>query len=187
MDWRVEVWSQWCPAALPFGWLLSTLFGRRLDQLAMPLRPLDTALGMDSRVTTLRSSTGEQLGAAWLRTLRSTGQVVYSGWYGVSQLPESPSPSIRVVFPLPNGSVTVFLEPSVGDSGSLLLTSPIGRFGENGAYLVVRNDERISARRVPLNEQFRIYVDDEETLRTDHRLQLWSVPALRLHYRLQPH
>ena len=39
--WRLEVWSQWCPAAWPFGWLLSALFARRLQQLSLPLRPLE--------------------------------------------------------------------------------------------------------------------------------------------------
>ncbi len=41
---------------------------------------------MDSRVVSLRDANGVQLGAAWLRTLRSTGQVVYSGLYGTKQL-----------------------------------------------------------------------------------------------------
>lgn len=39
---------------------------------------------------------------------------------------------------------------------------------------------------VPLAEQFRVYVDDEGTLRTDHALSLWSIPVLQLHYRLTP-
>ena len=50
-EWRLDVWSQWSPAAFPGGWLLSSLFARRLQQLALPLRPLDVAQGMDSRVT----------------------------------------------------------------------------------------------------------------------------------------
>jgi hypothetical protein len=87
--WRLEVWSQWCPVAWPFGWLLSALFSRRLQQLSMPLRPLDAAQGMDSRVSTVRDSEGHQLGAAWLRTLRATGQTIYSGFYGVAQLPKA--------------------------------------------------------------------------------------------------
>jgi hypothetical protein len=41
--WRIDVWSQWYPAALPGGWILSSLFARRLQQLALPLRPLDVA------------------------------------------------------------------------------------------------------------------------------------------------
>jgi hypothetical protein len=185
-DWRLDVWSQWCPAALPGGWLLSALFARRLQQLALPLRPLDVARGMDSRVVSVRGVDGSQLGAAWLRTLRTTGQVLYSGWYGVTQLPNPKSASLRVVFPLPNGSVTVFLRPSLGRDGDLVLTSPIGRFGDDGAYLIVRHAlNSATVRRVPLAEGFRVYVDDEGTLRTDHALNLWSVPVLRLHYRLE--
>jgi hypothetical protein len=185
-DWRLDVWSQWCPAALPGGWLLSALFARRLQQLALPLRPLDVAQGMDSRVVSVRGVDGLQLGAAWLRTLRATGQVVYSGWYGVTQLPEPKTVSIRVVFPLPNGSVTVFLRPSRGRDGALVLTSPVGRFGDDGAYLVVSDSENSAAvRRVPLAEQFRVYVDDEGTVRADHALNIWSVPTLRFHYRLE--
>ena len=185
-EWRLDVWSQWCPAALPGGWLLSAVFARRLQQLALPLRPLDVAQGMESRVVSLRDSVGRQLGAAWLRTLRSTGQVVYSGWYGTVQLPRTLDPSIRVMFPLPNGSVAVFLRPSVEPGGALTLTSPIGEFGDDGAYLIVRAGGRSAfVRRVPLAEQFRVYVDDEGTLRTDHALTLWSIPVIRLHYRLE--
>ncbi|MDQ6784119.1 MAG: hypothetical protein M3063_11900 [Actinomycetota bacterium] len=110
-QWRMQVWSQWCPAAWPFGWLLSAVFSRRLHQLALPLRPLDTAHGMDSRVIAVSNSNAEgvQVGAAWLRTLRSTGQTVYSGWYGITTVPNRNSSSVRVVFPLPNGSVTARL------------------------------------------------------------------------------
>jgi hypothetical protein len=142
---------------------------------------------MESRVVSLRDDTGTQLGSAWLRKLRSNGQIVYSGWYGVAQLPNPPTPSVRVVFPLPNGSLAVFLRPAVDASGALLLTSPLGSFGDDGAYLIVRGDGTSAAvRRVPLAERFRVYVDDEGTLRTDHALDLWSMPVLRLHYRLEP-
>jgi len=182
--WRLDVWSQWCPVAVPGGWLISALFARRLQQLALPLRPLDAAQGMDSRVVTLRTDDGTQLGAAWLRTLRATGQVVYSGFYGTANMPGNSHTSIRVAFPLPNGSVTVFLRPSIERDGSLALTSPISAFGDDGAYLIVRDDERAWVRRVPLAERFHVYVDCDGTLRTDHALSLWTVPVLRFHYRL---
>jgi hypothetical protein len=77
--WRLEAWSQWSPGAWPVGWLLSTLFSQRLQQLALPLRPLDAAYGMDSRVVTMLDRDNVQLCAAWFRTLRSTGETVYSG------------------------------------------------------------------------------------------------------------
>ena len=184
--WRLEVWSQWSPVAWPVGWLLSTVFARRLRQLSLPLRPLDTAQGMGSRVVGVRDSGGTQLGAAWLRDLRSTGQTVYSGWYGVARLPNAEGPSIEVVFPLPNGNLTIFLRPEVGRDGALILTSPLGRFGEEGAYLIVAQPDRHGgwARRVPLAERFVVWVDDDGILRTDHSLNLWRLPILRLHYRL---
>jgi hypothetical protein len=50
-----------------------------------------------------------------------------------------------VVFPLPNGSLAVFLA-----------------------------------------ERFRVYVDREGTLRTDHERDLRSIPIVRLHDRLEP-
>ena len=185
-EWRLDAWSQWSPYALPAGWLLSVVFAKRLQQLSLPLRPLDVAQGMESRVVAIRDTDDRQLGAAWLRKLRSTGQIVYSGWYGSTQLPDTNTPSIRVVFPLPNGSVMVFLHPAVDAAGALVLTSPISGFGDDGAYLIVRTAAGMAAvRRVPLAERFRVYVDDEGTLRTDHALNLWSVPVLRFHYRLE--
>lgn len=184
--WRLEVWSQWCPAAWPFGWLLSAVFARRLQQLSLPLRPLDVAQGMDSRVVVVRDADNTQLGAAWLRTLRSTGQTVYSGWYSTARLPKTQRPSVRVVFPLPNGSVMVFLRPEVGPDGTLILSSPLGSFGDDGAYLVVARPDGCSGwvRRVPLAERFVVWVDPEGLLRTDHALNLWQVPVIKLHYRL---
>jgi hypothetical protein len=186
-EWRLEVWSQWCPAAWPFGWLISLIFARRLQQLNLPLRPLDTAYGMDSQVIAVKDQKGSQVGAAWLRTLRSTGQAIYSGWYSAEHLPGAVRPSVRVVFPLPNGSVTVLLRPEVRSDGALILSSPLGRFGTEGAYLVVTRPDRKSgwALRVPLAERFVVFVDDEGVLRTDHELNLSQVPVLRLHYRLE--
>jgi hypothetical protein len=98
--WRLEVSSRWSAGAWPFGWTLSALFARRLEQLSLPLRDGDTVGGMDSRVLSVVGRDGEHLGVAWLRTLCSTGQVVYSGWYGTARLPGADRPSLRVVFPL---------------------------------------------------------------------------------------
>lgn len=186
-EWRLELWSQWCPIALPFGWVLSSVFSRRLQQLSLPLRPLDVAKGIDSRIVRVVGESGTPLGAAWLRTLRATGQMVYSGWYGTVLLPGSDRPSVRVVFPLPNGSATVFLRPEVVGAGDFRLVSPMGAFGSEGMYLVVheRATDTAWVRRVPIAERFDVYVDSERDLRTDHDLRLGKVPVIRLHYRLE--
>ena len=90
------------------------------------------------------------------------------------------------MFPLPLGSLQVYLKPSSGPDGSFHLHSPLGRFGGNGAYLVLeRYDDTVSARRIPLNEHFHLYVDDDGDVRADHSLKLWNIPAVRLHYRMR--
>lgn len=182
-QWRMEVWAQWRPIFQPGGELISRLFGRRVQQLALPTRPLDVALGMDSRVVRILDSDRKQVAAGWLRTLRSTGEYVYSGCYSARRLPGHSRPSMHVAFPLEAGNVQVFLRPSVLPGGSLALTSPTGDFGRDGCYVVV-TDGGGHAARVPIHETFRVYVDPEGTLRTDHRLRLWSATVLRLHYKL---
>ena len=119
----MEVWSQWCPVAWPFGRLIFAVFSKRLQQLALPLRPMDTAHGMDSRVVAAVDGEGVQVGAAWLRSLQSTGQTVYSGWYGITTVTNRDSPSVRVVFPLPNGIQVrrVYDTPARGDGTRVLV------------------------------------------------------------------
>jgi hypothetical protein len=186
--WRLQVWAQWCSAAWPFGWLISVVFARRLEQLSLPLRPLDVAHGMSSDVRTVVGPDGRVLGTSWHRRLRSTGATVFSGWYGVETAPGADRPSVRVVFPLPHGRLVVLLRPDVAADGALLLTSTQGGWGDDGAYLVVQPAGRPDgwARRIPVHEQFRVFVDGEGVLRTDHRIDLWRLPVLRLHYRLDP-
>jgi hypothetical protein len=159
--WRMEVWTQWTAAFQPGGELMSRFFGRRVQQFALPTRPLDVAHGMDSRVVPIVDDTGSQLAAAWIRTLRSTGEYVYSGCYSSRLLPGTHQPSVHVAFPLEAGNVQVFLRPSVRPGGALELSSRGGRFGEDGAYVVVTDRERTHAARAPIRETFHVYVDAE--------------------------
>lgn len=182
-DWRMEVWAAWNPVFQPGGELVARLFGRRVQQLALPTRALDVALGMDSRIAVITGADGEQRATAWLRTLRSTGEYVYSGCYSTRTLPGGSQPSVHVAFPLESGNVQVFLRPRVLPDGGLGLLSPPGRFGEDGAYVVV-DAGGTHASRVPIHEAFRVYVDGEGVLRTDHALRLWRTTAVRLHYKL---
>lgn len=188
--WRMEVWTQWAPLFQPGGELVSRLFGRRVQQLALPTRPLDVAHGMDSRVVCLRDAEGRQRAAGWIRTLRSTGEYVYSGCYGIRALPGTKQPSVHVSFPLEEGNVQVFLRPRALPDGSLELSSPAGPFGTDGAYVVVRDprgpDRDVYAARAPIHETFRVYVDREGVVRTDHELRLFRARVVRLHYKLEP-
>ncbi|TWF94081.1 hypothetical protein FHU35_14363 [Saccharopolyspora dendranthemae] len=184
--WRMEVWTQWNPVFQPGGELISRLFGRRVQQLALPTRPLDVAHGMDSKVVPIIGAGGGQEAAAWIRTLRSTGEYVYSGCYTTRTLPGARSPSVHVAFPLESGNVQVFLQPVALPGGELELRSPAGTFGQNGAYVVVESGGRSFAARIPIHETFHLYVDDEGSVRTDHTLALRSAQVVRLHYKLTP-
>lgn len=184
-DWRMEVWVAWSPVFWPAGELVSRMFGRRLDQLALPMRPLDVAQGMDSRVAVITDGEARQRAAGWLRTLRSTGDYVFSGCYSVRALPDADRAGVHVAFPLEAGNVQVFLRPEHGEGGSLWLRSPGERWGGNGAYVVAQDRGRTYASRAPVHESFHLYVDDEGILRTDHTLRLWSAAAVRLHYKLE--
>lgn len=185
-DWRLDVWSRWSAWFRPVGLALAGLFARRLQQLNLPLDPMDSSRGMTSEVKPVVARDGSHLGTAWQRTLRANGQTVFGGYYGIVKLPTSNYPSIRVVFPLPNGSVTVFLRPENSGNGGLLLISDGSSWGEVGAYLVVRGtDDRLWSRRVPLPERFEIFVDDEGVLRADHYLQFLRWPVIHLHYRIE--
>ncbi len=185
--WRIEVWTGWSPLFWPGGELIARLWGRRVEQLALPMNPLDVARGMDSRVTPIRDHRGTQVAAAWTRTLRGSGRPVFSGAYSARTLPGADRPSVHVAFPLESGNVQVFLRPSVVGDGELLLESPSGRFGQDGAYVVVRDpgrDGRAHAARVPMHETFHVHVDPDGVVRTDHELRLWNASAVRLHYKL---
>jgi hypothetical protein len=182
-EWEMEVWTGWSPLFWPGGELLARLYGRRVEQLALPMRPLDVARGMDSLVTPIRDRDGTQVAAAWTRTLRSNARPVFSGSYSTRTLPLADRPSMHVAFPLESGNVQVYLRPSVVGDGELVLESPPGRFGQDGAYVVVR-DAGDHAARVPLHETFHMYVDPQGVLRTDHELRLWNAWAVRLHYKL---
>lgn len=183
--WRMEVWSSWSPLFWPGGELVSRLFGKRVQQLALPMRPLDAAHGMDGRVSVITDHEGTQVAAGWVRTLRATGDTVFSGRYSRRTLPGAARPSVHVTFPLEEGNVQVFLQPQRRPDGGLRLVSPPGPWGANGAYVLVRVNGRHFARRVPLHETFDLYVDDQQVLRTDHVLRMWNLPAVRLHYKLE--
>ncbi|GAB3914254.1 hypothetical protein GCM10027613_07340 [Microlunatus endophyticus] len=180
------MWSAWSPLFWPPGELISRVWGKRLQQLAVPMRPLDTAHGMGSRVLPIRDPAGRQLAAGWLRTLRSTGEYVYGGLYAPRLLPGGTRPAVNVAFPLESGNIQANFMPYADQhDGAFRLESPPGPFGAPGTYVVAEDAGRTFAARLPFHESFRVYVDDEGVLRTDHELRMWRTSAFRLHYKLQ--
>ena len=104
-----------------------------LGDLALPMRPLDVARGMDSRVVVIADANGRQHTTGWIRTLRATGEYVYSGPTATAACPAPTATACMWPSRCEAGNVQVFLIPSVGEGGSLWLRSPGDRFGADGA------------------------------------------------------
>lgn len=188
-EYELESWAEWCGAFSPFGLLLGWIFARRLQQLNVPVHPLDTSRGTESRVIRLVDpSTGSPVLTAWVRTLRKTGNVLYAGTYSTAVVPGHPSACVKVVFPLPNGNAIVIMWPKANDDGSLTITSSGRRFGDPGFYFTVcRRDGKAAVRYVrTMRESIHVYAGDEPgEVRADHVLAIWGATFLRLHYRLR--
>ena len=184
-----EVWSHWCGVFYPFGWLIRLLFSRRLQQLNLPLNPLDSALGIESNIWKLYADGAQHPEyTIWYRILKSQQNVIYSGVYSTTQLPSTNETCLKVVFPLPNGNATVIMKIEMKHDGSLLLTSQGKRFGDPGFYFLLTDQKGTYwAKYVhAMHETIHVYEDEEGDLRTDHVLNLDGVTFLKLHYKMRP-
>lgn len=183
---HLEAWSEANPFTRLFLWVLVTFVSRRMDQLNFPVSALETSGGITSDILPLRDRDGRTRYTGWLRKLASSGRVVYAGLYTTGSTARRAAPCVKVTFPVPLGSATVFLVPVAGPDGSLELTSQGRRFGDPGFYRMLEvDDEHWKVRYLrTLREHFRIYVDDAGVLRTDHKVRFLGLTVLRLHYKM---
>lgn len=155
-----------------------------IDQLNIPLSPLETSRGMSNEVIGLVDKEKNQLMACWLRKTVLTKKVVYAGFYSIVKI--SDKPFIRVVFPLPKGSATVLLRVEVQEDGSVKLISDGKKPGGAGYYRVkVMSNDKIRYKFIPLKELIHVYTDENNVLRTDHVFWYWGMKFLQLHYKME--
>lgn len=184
----LDVWAEWSSVFKPFGRLLAYIFSRRLQQLNVPLSSLETSHGMTSEVIQMvEPKSGIVRHTAWLRHLVETGNVLYAGCYSVCSVPGFDGVCVKVVFPLPNGSAIVLMKPTIGDDGSLTISSSGENFGDPGFYFVVHDTSGgVSARHVrAMRESIHVYSAENSAVRADHVLNLFGFTFLRLHYRMK--
>ncbi len=183
----LDVWSRWSPVFRPFGGMVAWLFSRRLDQLNVPLDPLDASSGVrsDIRFMTARGS-GERLYAAWVRRIPETQRHIYVGLYSTCTPPHAGVPCVKTVFPLPNGNATVVLRPTAHDDGSLRLVSAGSQFGDAGFYFTLRGEGgKGHARFVrSATEDIHVYEDDDGVLRASHAFRWFGRTVFELRYRM---
>jgi hypothetical protein len=184
---RLEAWSEAAVSTRLLLWALTKFVSRRMDQLNFPVSSLELAGGMTSDILPMVDAAGKCVYTGWLRRLAASGRVIYTGLYSVQQPAGYPDPCVKVSFPLPLGSATVFLRPEAQPDGSFKLISSGSGFGEPGFYRMVEaggDHWRVRYLRT-LREFFHVYVDRQGTLRTDHTVRFLGLTPLRLHYKLE--
>jgi hypothetical protein len=187
-EYHLEVWSEVYFVGRFFLWLLVEFLSRRMDQLNFPISSLELAKGMTSEVVQLYEPATERVvSTGWLRRMKSTGRVIYAGIYSTIRIPREENPCVKVTFPC-RGSANVYLRPVAHADGSFGLDSSGSGFGKSGFYrLVESRPEHWRVRNfATLHELFRVYVDPEGVLRTDHKISFVWLTILRLHYKMTP-
>lgn len=183
---ELEMWVLWSPWFWAGGRLLRRLYSRRLQQLHLPMSARETSRGLRSRVLRLnRRDDGATRHTVWYRVMKSTGDALYSGIYGTSDLPCGKR-CLKIVFPLPRGNATEMLHPSVDDRGALWLDGTGHAFGDPGFYfLLVDGRGRHHAQHIPtFRDRLRIFVDEDGVLRADQWFTLWGRSVVELRYRM---
>ena len=138
-DYEFNLKTKWNPFFKIFGQLLKVLFSNRIEQLNIPMNNNKNAKEMNSRIVQLTDKkTKKVIRTIWLRTFKQTNQVIYSGVYETCTIPNGIT-CIKAIFPLPNGSATVILQPSVGNNGELTLKSSGKKIGDSGFYFLLKD------------------------------------------------
>jgi hypothetical protein len=185
---RLEAWSEAGVWTRAFLWALTRFVSRRMDQLNFPVSSLELAGGMSSSVLPMEDvASGRRLYTGWLRRLSHSGRVIYTGLYSVESPAAFAEPCVKVSFPLPYGSATVFLRPRSRPDGSFELVSSGSRFGDPGFYRMVEAGPghwKVRYFRT-LREYFHVYVDHSGTLRTEHTVRFLGFTVLRLLYKME--
>lgn len=180
----------WSEAPVPtrfFLWFLMRFVSRPMDQLNFPVSSLELAEGMTNEILPMVSESGERVYTGWLRRRVADGRVVYAGLYRTGRPGAHPDPCVKVNFPLPLGSATVFFRPEAQPDGSFKLLSSGSRFGDPGFYRMVEagpDHWRVRYIRT-LRESFHLYVDERGALRTDHMVRFLGITVFRMHYKLE--
>jgi hypothetical protein len=184
---RLEAWSEAGLLGRFFLRLLVTFVSRRMDQLNFPVSSLELAGGMSSEVLPLVDGSGRLVYTGWLRRLVGEKRIIYAGLYATERPGAYEGACVKVSFPLPLGSATVFLRPEADPDGSFRLISSGSGFGQPGFYRMVEvGAEHWKVRYIrTLREFFHVYVDAAGVLRTEHTVRFLGVTVLRLLYKME--
>jgi hypothetical protein len=178
--------AKWNPFFKIFGTLIKSVFSKRIEQLNVPIENLEDASGLTNEIVKLvDTKTNEVKRTIWLRTFKSTGQVVYSGVYETCSLPNKQI-CIKAIFPLPNGNATVILTPSVGKNGELILDSSGQRIGDSGFYFLLRDSKgQLWSKFIKSFKDKLVVKSMNDRITATQTLTLWNLKVLEFEYEIK--
>ncbi len=177
---------KWNPFFKFFGVLINKLFSNRINQLNIPTKNIDDSESLKSEIINLIDpKTNEIKYTFWFRSIESSGQVIYSGVYGICNLPSGKT-CVKAVFPLPNGNATVLMNPSVGENGELILDSSGEKFGDAGFYFLLKDSKGEYWSQFISSFQDKLIIGSENDLISAvQTLTLWHLKVLTFNYKIK--
>lgn len=185
-SYEFDLKTKWNPFFKIFGYLLKLLFSNRIEQLNIPLKDNKNAKEMNSNIVQLiDKKTKKPKRTIWLRTFKETDQVVYSGVYETCTIPNGIT-CIKAIFPLPNGSATVILQPSVGNSGELILKSAGRKIGDSGFYFLLKDkSENLWTKYIKSFKDNLTVSFDDGKIKTNQILTFYGLKVLNFEYEIR--
>jgi hypothetical protein len=176
---------KWNPFFKGFGVLLRLLFSNRIEQLNVPIENIEDSESLKSDIIHLLDATTKEVKRTiWLRSFKVTGEVVYSGVYETCVIPSGQT-CIKAIFPLPNGSATVILSPSVGENGELILTSSGKKIGDSGFYFLLNDSKgNLWTKFIKSFKDELVISSKNENIIAIQTLTLWNLRVLQFTYHI---
>ncbi|MDC6363649.1 MULTISPECIES: hypothetical protein [Flavobacteriaceae] len=185
-NYDLQLKVRWNPFFKVFGILLRMIFSKRIEQLNVPIQNITDSKGLKSEIIHLLDrKTNELKRTIWLRSFKTTGQVVYSGVYETCKLPSGQA-CIKAIFPLPNGSATVILTPRVSEKGDLILESSGQQIGDCGFYFLLEGSKgELWAKFIRSFKDKLVMTSDNGKIAAVQTLTLWNLRVLRFEYSMK--
>lgn len=177
---------KWNPFFKFFGVLITKLFSVRINQLNIPIKNIEDTESLESEIITLIDPDSKEVKyTIWFRSIKSSGQVVYSGIYGVCTLPSGQT-CVKAVFPLPNGNATVIMSPTIGKNGELILDSSGKKFGDAGFYFLLKDSKGDYWSQFVKSFRDKLIIGEEDDgISAEQTLTLWNKMVLKFNYKIK--
>ncbi|WP_409297902.1 YndJ family protein [Peribacillus sp. SCS-26] len=171
-QYRLFASVKWTPWFKPFA-VIYKLISRQIQQLNLPLSGRTSEMtGEIKAVDSLVD--GRYRPRAWIRKVRN--QTVFTAIY--SHHETAGKVYMNIALPLPFSTMIGILELEEKDK-SLILSS--SGEGDPGIYLAVGS----SLFRLPLSERFQIEEKQAGVLAAHHKMKIFGVPFLEIHYHIE--